>query len=158
VRDALRRVAPDRQRAGDRLAGELVAEAGLVAVAFDGHRLPHFLAPSPNRLAFIGVHRRDIGASASLAFRPHQITARRAHLVALDGLEQRLEVALAEALVALALDDLEEDRADALVSVKICSSLRSSWSPDRRRSGCGSSRRRARSSPWFGMRWSITSK
>jgi hypothetical protein len=35
-----------------------------------------------------------------------------ADLVELDGLEQRLEVALAEALVALALDDLEEDRAD----------------------------------------------
>src|SRR5207302_7062025 len=29
-----------------------------------------------------------------------------------DGLEQRAEVALAEALVALPLDDLEEDRAD----------------------------------------------
>src|SRR5690348_11002245 len=35
-----------------------------------------------------------------------------AHLVELDALEQRLEIALAEALVALALDDLEKDRAD----------------------------------------------
>lgn len=35
-----------------------------------------------------------------------------ANLVFLDGLEQGLEIALAEALVALALDDLEEDRAD----------------------------------------------
>jgi len=35
-----------------------------------------------------------------------------AHLVFLDGFEQRLEVAFAEALVALALDDFEEDRAD----------------------------------------------
>src|SRR5215212_2786655 len=35
-----------------------------------------------------------------------------AHLVELDRFEQRLEVALAEAFVALALDDLEEDRAD----------------------------------------------
>ena len=34
------------------------------------------------------------------------------HLVFLDGFEQRLEVAFAEALVALALDDFEEDRAD----------------------------------------------
>src|SRR5689334_3675445 len=34
------------------------------------------------------------------------------HLVELDALEQRLKIALAEALVALALDDLEEDRAD----------------------------------------------
>ena len=33
-------------------------------------------------------------------------------LVQLDRLEQRAEVAFAEALVALALDDLEEDRAD----------------------------------------------
>src|SRR5690606_5578056 len=38
-----------------------------------------------------------------------------AHLVALDALEQGLEVALAEALVALALDDLEEDRADRVL-------------------------------------------
>src|SRR5690606_19733398 len=38
-----------------------------------------------------------------------------AHLVALDALEQRLEVAFAEALVALALDDLEEDRADRVL-------------------------------------------
>src|SRR5579872_5890628 len=35
-----------------------------------------------------------------------------ADLVELDGFEQGLEVALSEALVALALDDLEEDRAD----------------------------------------------
>ena len=35
-----------------------------------------------------------------------------ADLVELDRFEQRAEVALAEALVALALDDLEEDRAD----------------------------------------------
>src|SRR3954469_3138568 len=35
-----------------------------------------------------------------------------AHLIKLNTLEQRLEIALAEALVALALDDLEEDRAD----------------------------------------------
>src|SRR3989442_4019553 len=35
-----------------------------------------------------------------------------AHLVELHRLEQRLEVAFAEALVALPLDDLEEDRAD----------------------------------------------
>ena len=37
------------------------------------------------------------------------------HLVALDALEQRLEVAFAEAFVALALDDLEEDRADRVL-------------------------------------------
>src|SRR5690554_2902107 len=38
------------------------------------------------------------------------------HLVALDRLEQGLEVALAEALVALALDDLEEDRAERVLA------------------------------------------
>src|SRR6185437_12895583 len=35
-----------------------------------------------------------------------------AHLIELYALEQRLEITFAEALVALALDDLEEDRAD----------------------------------------------
>src|SRR5262245_44425118 len=35
-----------------------------------------------------------------------------AHLVELDRLEQRLEIAFAESFVALALDDLEEDRPD----------------------------------------------
>src|SRR5689334_22456065 len=38
-----------------------------------------------------------------------------AHLVELDALEQRLEIALAETLVALALDDLEEDRSDHIL-------------------------------------------
>src|SRR3954469_10858209 len=38
-----------------------------------------------------------------------------AHLVQLDALEQCLEIAFAEALVALALDDLEEDRADHIL-------------------------------------------
>src|SRR5690348_6501958 len=37
------------------------------------------------------------------------------HLVELDALEQCLEIALAEALVALALDDFEEDRADHIL-------------------------------------------
>src|SRR5437763_10464761 len=38
-----------------------------------------------------------------------------ADLVELDRLEQGLEIALAEALIALALDDLEEDRADHIL-------------------------------------------
>jgi hypothetical protein len=38
-----------------------------------------------------------------------------ADLVELDALEQGLEVAVAEALVALALDDLEEDRAEQVL-------------------------------------------
>src|SRR3546814_8638669 len=37
------------------------------------------------------------------------------HLVALDAFEQGLEVAFAEAFVALALDDLEEDRAERVL-------------------------------------------
>jgi hypothetical protein len=71
-------------------------------------------------------------------------------------LEQRLEVALAEALVALALDDLEEDRADrvggedlqqlALLGLRV--GVDQDLVP----------RNRATSSPWSGMRWSITSK
>src|SRR4051794_37377049 len=39
-----------------------------------------------------------------------------AHLVELDALEQRLEVAVAEAVVALALDELEENRAQLVVA------------------------------------------
>jgi hypothetical protein len=39
-----------------------------------------------------------------------------ANLVQLDRLEQRLEVAFAEALIALALDDLEEDRSNLVFS------------------------------------------
>src|SRR5436190_8796283 len=35
-----------------------------------------------------------------------------AHLIELDALEQRFEIPFAETLVSLALDDLEEDRAD----------------------------------------------
>src|SRR4029078_6774655 len=37
------------------------------------------------------------------------------HLVELDRLEERLEVALAEALVALPLDELEEDRPELVL-------------------------------------------
>jgi hypothetical protein len=37
-----------------------------------------------------------------------------AHLVQLDGLEQRLEVAFAESVIALALNELEEDRPDGV--------------------------------------------
>ncbi len=36
-------------------------------------------------------------------------------LVELDAFEQRLEIAVAEAFIALALDDLEEDRADHIL-------------------------------------------
>src|SRR5690606_23018823 len=85
VRDLLRRVAADRQAAWNRLARELVAETGLVAA---------------------GCH-----ANASDVFLQYAAF----HLVAFDRLEQGLEIALSEALVALALDDLEEDRPDAVL-------------------------------------------
>src|SRR5690349_18949599 len=49
------------------------------------------------------------GMGRLLALRPHHAAR---DLVALDGLEQRLEVALAETVVALALDELEEHRAE----------------------------------------------
>src|SRR5258708_19697806 len=37
-------------------------------------------------------------------------------LIELDGFEQRLKIPFAEALVALALNDLEEDRADRILA------------------------------------------
>src|SRR5438270_3009345 len=53
---------------------------------------------------------------AAFAFKCSPLRLRREHaaadLVALDRFEQRPEIALAEAFIALALDDLEEDRAD----------------------------------------------
>jgi hypothetical protein len=144
VRDhALRRIAPLRQRAGDRLAGALVAEAGLVAVAFDGHacRTPVALTQPLSRT-------RDRGSNRS----QHAAL----HLVALDALEQRLEIAFAEAFVALALDDLEEDRAERVLGEDLqqLALLGFGIGVDQDLVG----RRRSTSSPWLGMRWSITSK
>src|SRR5690606_2154280 len=66
--------------------------------------------------------RRTSEASASMERRPRctAISARlqdaAADLVEFDRLEQGLEVALAEALVALALDELEEDRPDRVLA------------------------------------------
>src|SRR5690606_15104938 len=54
--------------------------------------------------------RADAGARRDLPLKYAPL-----HLVALDALEQGLEVALAEAFVALALDDLEEDRTDRVL-------------------------------------------
>jgi hypothetical protein len=140
----LRRVAPLRQRAGDRLAGELVAEAGLVAVAFDGHacRTPVALTQPLSRT-------RDRGSNRS----QHAAL----HLVALDALEQRLEVAFAEAFVALALDDLEEDRAERVLGEDL-QQLALLGFRDRRRSGSCWRAGAARLRRGSGMRWSITSK
>src|SRR5919206_4834547 len=52
------------------------------------------------------------GARRSPRGKPRRSNHAPRDLVGLDRLEQRAEIALAEALVALALDDLEEDRAD----------------------------------------------
>src|SRR5579884_587948 len=53
---------------------------------------------------------RSDGSALTCSFRGGEDAA--ADLVALYRFEERAEIALAEALVALALDDLEEDRAD----------------------------------------------
>src|SRR5690606_14149658 len=122
VRDLLRRVAPFRQRAGHRLGGELVAEAGLVAVACEvGHGSSSALGPSPTcgergwcEGAWAGREgsRAARGPSpGALRHLPPQGGKRAAaglsglqhaalDLVALDAFEQGLEVALAEAFVA----------------------------------------------------------
>src|SRR5690606_2488890 len=136
MRDLLRRIAPDRQGAGDRLGREFVAEAGHVATA----RHDASVARARARRTFTTMthlrstriasqcrarkrrRRVDHAKSASdpsgcwnLVVRPGPALQHPAlHLVALDALEQRLEIAFAEALVALALDDLEEDRPERI--------------------------------------------
>src|SRR3954471_5933687 len=57
----------------------------------------------------------SIGSGAASGMRARRRDDAAADLVELDRLEQSLEIALAEALVALALDDLEEDRADHIL-------------------------------------------
>ena len=52
------------------------------------------------------------GTSPTRRYGRHALEVAAARLVALDRLEQRLEVAFAEARRALALDDLEEHRRD----------------------------------------------
>ena len=52
-----------------------------------------------------------------------------------DAFEQRLEIAFAEALIALALDDLEEDRADGVLGEDL--QQQACPRPSRRPSGCG---------------------
>src|SRR5581483_9998133 len=60
-----------------------------------------------------GVHRFiSPRANARIVSRSNRLQRAAADLIELDRLEQRAEIAFAEALVALALDDLEEDRAD----------------------------------------------
>ena len=77
-------------------------------------------------------------------------------LVAFDGLEQRLEVTLAETFIALALDDLEEDRTDDVAGEDL-------QQHTVRRAGAPSIRMRLRRnsstiSPWPGTRTSTSSK
>src|SRR4051794_29967929 len=63
-------------------------------------------------------HRRFYTQSARSAIPLEQARSEHAatHLVELDAFEQRLEVALSKAFIALALDDLEEDRTDHVLS------------------------------------------
>ncbi len=91
----LRRVTPDRQTAGNGLGGELVAKTRHVVHAAH-HSIPDYALANPES-------RFPIPDS-----RPLQHPA--PHLIALDRFEQGLEVAFAETFIALALDDLEEDR------------------------------------------------
>src|SRR5690606_4386040 len=124
VRDPLRRVAPDRQRAGDDLGGELVAEARLVAVRF--HRRP----PAQSTPRFIWSRSIDSNSAWKLPSPKPSLPLRW--------------------MISKKIGP------NALV-VKICSSRRDLVSMS------ASSRilffaRRGTSSPWFGTRWSITSK
>src|SRR3954471_848069 len=57
----------------------------------------------------------SIGSGAASGMRARRRDDAAADLVELDRFEQGLEIALAEALVALALDDLEKDRADHIL-------------------------------------------
>lgn len=78
------------------------------------------------------------------------------HLVAFDALEQRTEVAFAETFVALALDDLEEDRPERVLGEDL-----QQLALVRFRVGVDQDlvfASRGTSSPWLGTRWSITSK
>jgi hypothetical protein len=86
-------------------------------------------------------------------FRPSQHAA--LHLVALDGLEQRLEIAFAEAFVALALDDLEEDRAECVLGEDL--QQQPSWSK-RASMRIGWRAAASRLRHGWGRRSSITSK
>src|SRR5215831_19200265 len=67
--------------------------------------------PPPSRSAVCGLGAISPAAILSSIFRPLL-------LLALDRLEQRAEVAGAEPLIALALDDLEEERAGFAIVVK----------------------------------------
>src|SRR5690606_23527934 len=84
-----------------RLGRELIAEAGLVSAG--NERVSHVGGP-----VRAGHRPAPIDAGETLEYAA-------ADLVALDAFEQCGEVAFAEALVALALDDLEEDRTDAVL-------------------------------------------
>src|SRR5262249_10155184 len=92
-RRPLRRGLALRQRAGHGLRRKLVSEAGEVVHG------TYLLRRSRGCRLASGCDLDDAAAD----------------LIELDRLEERLEVAVAEALVALALDDLEEDRAEEVL-------------------------------------------
>src|SRR6185312_17522144 len=90
-----RRVLPDRQRALHRLGLAMRAEPGEVAQCCGLRRV---------------IHRRSSAVPGIFAASRSDRTP--GDLLRLDRLEERPEVALAEPLVSLALDDLEENRPD----------------------------------------------
>src|SRR5690606_13245702 len=68
------------------------------------------LAQRPSCFCPIRVHLCSSVAGKAVALQHAAL-----HLVALDALKQRLEVAFTETFVALALDDLEKDRAKRIL-------------------------------------------
>src|SRR5690606_27033959 len=75
-------------------------------------QIDHWRAPSQRRPPVGAARAKGAGSGSAGSSGRLSLEHAAAHLVQLDGFEQRLEVALAETLVALALDDLDKDRAD----------------------------------------------
>ncbi len=107
--DVLRRIATDGERARDGFAREVIGEAGEVGVghrktpfvpsevegrATDAAQCSRYLDFARYERSLLGVYRDDAAPD----------------LVELDRFVQRLKIAVSETLIALALDDLEEDR------------------------------------------------
>src|SRR4249919_647416 len=132
VRDALRRIASDRQRAGDRLGREFVAETGLVAVTCDRHRR---WSLSPRIEGYSTP--RFIWSRSMLSNSAWKLPSPKPSLP--------LRWMISKKIGPIAF------------WVKICSSLRCLVSASASIRILFFARR-ATSSPWLGTRWSITSK
>ena len=108
-----------RRRAEETVAADLALEGAGRQV---GMRLARGLAFDARKFDPVARHRFHVLQHAA------------ANLVGFDAFEQGAEIALAEALIALALDDLEEDRADGVLG----EDLQQQAAVRRRRpSGCG---------------------